>query len=126
MSHALPYLAGLLVALLVAFYAYSAAVVTWHVRNSAYLSRSQKLAQLAIIWLVPIVGVAFVLHMLGPEERMRRPGWVPLLEPLVLAAFINSSSGTTEDRSSGCASTDSTASHDGGCDCGGGDSGGGD
>jgi hypothetical protein len=126
MSHALPYLAGFLVALLVAFYIYSAAVATWHVRNSAYLSRSQKLAQLAIIWLLPIVGVAFVLHMLGPEERMRRPGWVPLLEPLVLAAFIHSSSGTTEDSSYGCASADSTASHDGGCDCGGGDGGGGD
>jgi len=126
MSHALPYLVGLLITLLVLVYVYSAAVASWHVHNTAYFTRGQKLAQLVMIWLLPIIGVAFVLSMLGPEERKRRPGWVPLLEPLILAAFIHSGSSTGEDTPHGCASTDSTPSHGGGTDCGGGDGGSGD
>jgi hypothetical protein len=116
MSHTLPYLIGLLIALLVLFYVYSAAVASWHLRNATYFTRGQKLAQLAIVWLLPIVGVAFVLSMLGPEERNRRPGWIPLLEPFILAVFIHSASGTADDISHDSGVTDSTPSHDGGSD----------
>ena len=121
MSNALPYLVGFLIALLVLFYVYSAAVASWHVHKTAYFTRGQKLAQLVMIWLLPIIGVAFVLSMLGPEERKRRPGWVPLLEPFILAMFIHSASGATDDASHGSTSTDSTSSHDGGSDGGDGD-----
>lgn len=85
MSHALPNLVGLLISLLVVFYVYSAAVASWHLRNATYFTGGQRLAQLAMVWLLPIVGVAIVLSMLVPEERKRRPGWVPLLEPFILA-----------------------------------------
>lgn len=121
MSHVLPYIVWLLVALLVLVYVYSAAVATWHLGNTSYFTNGQKLAQLAMIWLLPILGVAIVLSMLAPEERKRRPGWVPLLEPFILAMFIHSASGATDDASHGSASTDSTSSHDGGSDGGDGD-----
>ena len=116
MSYALPYLVGLLVLLLVVIHVYSAAVATWHLTHTEYFSQAQKFAQLAIVWLLPIIGVAFVLSVLGPEERKRRPGWVPLLEPLILAAFIHSGSGTGDDVSHHSASTESAPSHDGGGD----------
>jgi Na+/H+ antiporter NhaD/arsenite permease-like protein len=118
MNHVLPYLVGLLIALLVVFYVYSAAVASWHLRNTTYFTRGQKLAQLAIVWLLPIVGVAFVLSMLSPEERKRRPGWVPLLEPFILAVFIHSASSAAEGNAHDSGSTDSTPSHDGGGDGG--------
>lgn len=116
MNHALPYLLGLLIALLVLFYVYSAAVASWHLRNAIYFTRGQKLAQLAIVWLLPIFGVAFVLSMLGPEERKRSPGWVPLLEPFILAVFIHSTSGAADDVSHDSGATDSAPSHNGGGD----------
>lgn len=116
MSHILPYIVGLLIALLVMFYVYSAGVASWHLRNAKYFTRGQKLAQLAIVWLLPIVGVAFVLSMLGPEERRRRPGWVPLLEPFILAVFIHSASGAADDVSCNSGSIDSSPSQDGGGD----------
>lgn len=116
MNHALPYLVGLLIALLVIFYVYSAAVASWHLRHTMYFTRGQKLAQLAMVWLLPIIGVAFVLSMLGPEERKRRPGWVPLLEPFILAAFIHSASDAADDALHDSGLTDSTPSHDGGSD----------
>jgi hypothetical protein len=118
MSQALPYLAGFLITLLVVFYVYSSAVATWHLGHATYFTRFQKLAQLAIIWLLPVFGVAIVLHMLGPEVRKRRPGWVPLLEPLVLAVFIQSASSTTDSGSNDGASLDSTPSSDGAGDGG--------
>jgi hypothetical protein len=118
MSQALPYLAGFLITLLVVFYVYSSAVATWHLGHATYFTRFQKLAQLAIIWLLPVFGVAIVLHMLGPEVRKRRPGWVPLLEPLVLAVFIHSASSATDSVSNSGAVHDSPASPDGGADGG--------
>lgn len=116
MSHALPYIVGLLIALLALFYVYSAAVASWHLRNATYFTQGQKLSQLAMVWLLPIVGVAFVLSMLGPEERKRRPGWIPLLEPFILAVFIHSASDAAADASHEHGSTDSNPFHDGGGD----------
>lgn len=116
MSQALPYFVGLLIAVLVVFHVYSAAVATWHLGRVTYFSRFQMLAQLTIIWLLPIFGVAFVLHMLGPDVRKRRPGWVPLLEPLVLAVFIHSAASATDTVPHESASLDSTPSQDGGGD----------
>jgi uncharacterized membrane protein YgcG len=119
MSQALPYLVGVLLALLLVFFIYSAAVTTWLLAHSEYFSRGQKLAQVAIIWLLPVIGIAIVLSMLGPEERKRRPGWVPLLEPFILSTFIESSSGGTEEASHDSATSESLSSHDGGGDGGG-------
>lgn len=116
MNHALPYLLGLLIGVLALLYVYSAAVASWHLRNTTYFTRGQKLAQLAIVWLLPIIGVAFVLSMLGPEERKRRPGWFPLLEPFILAVFIHSASGAADEVSHDNGATDSAHSHDGGGD----------
>lgn len=103
MNHALPYLVGLLIALLTLFYLYSAAVASWHLHHSSYFTRGQKMAQHALVWLLPVVGVALVLSMLDPKERARRPGWIPLLEPILLSVFLVSAS-----------RADDTASHDGG------------
>jgi hypothetical protein len=77
----------MLVALIVIWYVYGAAVASWHIANSEFFEPWQKVAQHLITWLLPVVGVAIILHTLGPDVRKRRPGWIPLLEPLVLAGF---------------------------------------
>ena len=56
---------AILVALvgLVLFALYLAAFTSWHVAHSDYFSPGQKTAQYAIIWLIPIIGPALVLHV---------------------------------------------------------------
>lgn len=86
MNHAHPYLLGLLIGVLALLYVYSAAVASWHLRNTTYFTRGQKLAQLAIVWLLPIIGVAFVLSMLGPD--VARAGFRYLNHSSWLCSFI--------------------------------------
>lgn len=90
---------AILVALvgLVVFSLYLAAFTSWHVAHSDYFSPGQKYAQYAIIWLVPIFGAALVLHVLSPEVRRRRPGWVPWLDFLLVSAFASSATAAIED-----------------------------
>ena len=83
----LTWLVWILVAVIFSWHIYGAAVTSWHIARSEFFEPWQKTAQYLIAWLLPIVGVALILHMLGPDVRKRRPGWVPLLEPLVLASF---------------------------------------
>lgn len=90
---------AILVALggLVLFALYLAAFTSWYVAHSDYFSPGQKNAQYAFIWLVPIFGAALVLHILSPEVRCRRPGWVPWLEFLLVSAFVSSATTASED-----------------------------
>ena len=83
---------AILIALVVAavFFIYAAAFTSWQVAKSPYFEPGQKYAQYAVIWLLPIIGVAIMLHILSPDVRRRRPGWVPWLEFLLVAAFTSS------------------------------------
>lgn len=66
---------------------YGAAIVSWHIAASDYFDHNQKIAQYVIAWCVPVIGTAFIIHILSSDVPWRRPGWIPLLEPLVLAVF---------------------------------------
>ena len=66
---------------------YGAAIVSWHIASSEYFDRNQKIAQHVIAWCVPVLGTAFIIHVLGSDVRWKRPGWIPLLEPMVLTVF---------------------------------------
>ena len=47
-------------------------------KRSEALNRSQKLWQLAIIWLVPMFGALLVLHLLSESEKEAIPNkWIP-------------------------------------------------
>ncbi len=83
---------AILIALVVVavFFIYTAAFTSWQVAKSPYFEPRQKYAQYAIIWLLPIIGAAIVLHVLSPNVRRRRPGWVPWFEFLLVAAFTSS------------------------------------
>jgi len=83
--------------LLVLFHVYAATFASWHVSKSTYFEPGQKYAQYAIIWLLPIIGVAIVLQVLSPDVRPRSPGWVPWFEFLLVAAFVSSASAATEN-----------------------------
>ncbi|MCP5158617.1 MAG: hypothetical protein H6975_04245 [Gammaproteobacteria bacterium] len=71
-------------------YIYMAAFTSWHISRSEYFESGQKRAQHAIVWLIPILGAAFVLHMLSPDIKRKGPGWIPALEYMILSAFVAS------------------------------------
>ena len=72
---------------------FAAAFTTWHLSKSTLFEPSQKMAHYAIVWLIPIVGVAIVLHILSPDLSpnilRRRPGWIPWCEFLLVSAFVS-------------------------------------
>ncbi len=82
---------------LAVFHVYAAAFTSWHLSKSAYFEPRQKYAQYAIIWLLPIIGVAIVLNILSSDVRRRRPGWAPWLDFLLVSAFVSSASAAIED-----------------------------
>lgn len=77
----------LLITVLVVWHIYGAAMTSWYIATSSLFDPWQKKAQYVIAWCVPILGVAIILHLLGPVVRQRRPGWIPLLESVILASF---------------------------------------
>ena len=83
-------LAYILIGVLVLWHVYGAALASWHISASELFDPWQKKAQHILAWCLPIFGVAIILHMLGPVVRKRRPGWVPLLEPIILSSFLMS------------------------------------
>ena len=97
----------LLLVLLAIWHIYGAAITSWHIARSDFFEPWQKQAQYLIAWLVPLLGTAFILRMLGPEVRSRRPGW-SLLEPLILASFGISASKAIEAASNEDSSSTST------------------
>lgn len=76
------------VAALAIVYIYMAAFTSWHVAKSDYFEPGQKYAQYAIIWLLPIIGAALVLHILAPDMRRPSPGWIPWVDYLLVASFV--------------------------------------
>lgn len=90
------------------FHVYMAAFTSWHLSKSAYFELGQKYAQYAIVWLIPILGVAFVLHVLSPEIRRRRPGWFPWFDFLLVSAFASSATASIEDAAAGTGNTDNS------------------
>jgi hypothetical protein len=100
---------------LVIVYIYMAAFTSWHVAKSPYFEPGQKYAQYAIIWLIPILGAALVLHVLSPDVRRRRPSWIPWFDYLLVASFTSSASTELENAAAHHGTTDVDASiQDGG------------
>ena len=81
---------------LFALHVYGAAFTSWHLSRSLYFEPLQKNVQYAIIWLIPILGTAFVLNMLGPDVKQRYPGWVPWLDYMLVSAFVSSATDAIE------------------------------
>lgn len=82
---------------LVLFSVYFAVFTSWYVAKSDYFSPSQKKSQYAIIWFVPLLGAALVLHVLSLEIRHRQPGWVPWFDFLLVATFASSATAAIEN-----------------------------
>ena len=110
------YVVWIVAGLLTLWQVYGAALASWHIARSEFFTPWQKTMQYLIAWLVPLVGVALILHMLGPEVRKRRPGWFPLLEPLVLAGFGVSGTEVIDSMASGELGSESTTDSAGGVD----------
>lgn len=96
--------------IVVFWHLYGAALASWHIAKSESFTPWQKTAQYLIAWLLPFVGVALILHMLGSDVRRRGPGWFPLLEPLVLASFGRSAEEAIDSVVSTEADSDSSSS----------------
>ncbi len=79
------------------FWIYMAAFAMWCVAKSNCFSPTQKYAQYALIWFLPIFGAAIVLHVLSPDFLRCRPSWVPWLDFLLVAAFVSSAATAIED-----------------------------
>lgn len=99
---------------LLALHVYGAAFASWHLSKSPYFEPYQKYMQLAIIWLVPILGTAFILNILGPEVRQRRPGWIPWLDFMLVSAFASSATAAIEtaEKQDDFTATESSATGD--------------
>jgi hypothetical protein len=76
---------------LLLLYLIPAVSVTRRLLASDFFDPWQKRMQLLIIWCIPIIGAALVASMLLPHIEIKR-GHLPLLELLVLSAFVSSSS----------------------------------
>lgn len=102
---------------LAVIYIYMAAFTSWRLAKSDYFEPGQKYAQYAIIWLLPIIGAALVLHILAPGMPRRSPGWIPWLDYLLLANFVSSVDAASADASMDVRDTSPDASgSDGGID----------
>ncbi|MCG7940578.1 MAG: hypothetical protein N0C88_17255 [Candidatus Thiodiazotropha lotti] len=106
----------------VAFVIYLNVVATIHLVRSDMYSSGQKVAQLALIWLIPIIGAAFVVMLLMEEacaEKRNLRGNSFIIRFLMLS-FIFSNAAADGDASEAIESSDI-----GGFDSGGGGDGGG-
>jgi hypothetical protein len=70
-------------------YIIPAVSVTCRLLGSDFFDPWQTRMQLLIVWFVPILGAALVAAMLLPHIQVKR-GRIPLLELLVLSAFVSS------------------------------------
>lgn len=100
----------LLMVLMAIWHLCGAAITSWHIARSEFFEPWQKKAQYLIAWLIPVLGTAFILRMLGPEVRTRRPGW-SLLEPIILASFGISVSNAIDSASDENSPSTLTADH---------------
>ncbi len=67
---------------------YSSALVSYHTVISDCFELKQKIAIIAIAWLVPIIGPAFILTVLSEDKpRTRKPG-IHLLDIIFLTAVF--------------------------------------
>jgi hypothetical protein len=91
-----PAIVGLSVlAVLALFHVVTAVGMTRLLAASHYFDRWQKVAQGAIIWLIPILGTAVVATVLAPEIKVKRKG-VPWLPYVLFAAFVSSANEAVE------------------------------
>jgi hypothetical protein len=110
------YVVWIVTGVLTLWHIYGAAVASWHIARSEFFAPWQKTMQYLIAWLLPLIGVALILNMLGPEVRKRRPGWFPLLEPLVLASFGISGTEVMDSMASGELGSESSTDSPSGVD----------
>ena len=77
-----------IISIIVLLVVYSAALVTYHAVRSDYFEHKQKTVIIAIAWLIPIIGPAFILAILNQDKpRVRKPG-IPLIDFIFLAAVF--------------------------------------
>lgn len=87
-------------------YIIPAVSVTRRLLGSDFFDPWQTRMQLLIIWFVPILGSALVAAMLLPHIQFKR-GRIPLLELLVLSAFVSSLNQGDSYQHSGVGETES-------------------
>lgn len=89
------------IVLLVLLVVYSAALVSYHTARSDFFEKKQKIIIIAIAWLVPLIGPAFILTVLNEDKpRVRIPG-IPLLDLIFLTAvFTQNTDSSLENLSS--------------------------
>ena len=97
------FLAYSLVAAVVALHVYGAALVTYHVAPAVEFEPGQKVAIMALAWLLPILGTAICIGALRGEMPRRQRSGFPLLDYIFLAAVVSSAgnhdSGVSRDNS---------------------------
>ena len=72
---------------LIAIYLVMAVGITRLIARSEYFDARQKMFQYLIVWLIPILGAAFVAAVLGPDiARRRQRGFISLVEAIILSA----------------------------------------
>ena len=84
------FLAYSLVAMVIAVHVYGAALVTYHVAPAVEFESRQKVAIMALAWLLPILGTAICIGALRGEMPRRQRSGFPLLDYIFLAAVVSS------------------------------------
>ena len=85
-----------LVFLFVFLVVYMALFISYHVVRSEYFSKKQKTAIIAIAWVVPVLGPAFILRVLLDDKAIERKHGVPLFDFIFLTAVLTNSSQSNE------------------------------
>jgi uncharacterized membrane protein YgcG len=97
-------------------------VATIHLTQSDLYSPGQKVVQLVLIWLVPIIGASIVIKLImeEPAAEKRLPGGDSFIVRFLLLSFIFSSA-TVSDTDSDALDSSDAGGFDGGGDGGGGE-----
>ena len=90
-------------------------MVTYHTARSDYFEKKQKATIIALAWLIPLVGPAFILTVLNEDKpRVRKPD-IPLLDLIFLSAVFTQN---TDSASDNVAESQHDISNYGGADSG--------
>ncbi len=105
-----------LVAIVLVLAVYSSALVSYHTVLSDYFETKQKFAIIAIAWLVPIIGPAFILNVLSEDKPRKRKSGIPLLDIIFLTAVFTQGDNSSSLDSVGSSTHEYTGYGNGGGD----------